>query len=237
MVSIIIPIFNEESRLRENLAEIIGFLKKSDIKSEIVMVNDGSHDKTSLILEEMKDKFDLKIVNHPKNLGKGAAIKTGVNAATGDIVLFTDIDLSVPIEFLDNYLKVLDDQADVVIGTRAHPDSKVEIRQSRTREFMGEMFTLLTNTILQVGVTDFTCGFKMFRKEAALKIFNKQLIKRWSFDAESLFLAKKFHYKIKEVPVVWRHREGSKVKFPQDIIDSLLGLFEIRLNALLGKYD
>ncbi len=237
MVTIIIPVFNEEKRIAESIKEISDYLKKEEIKSEILVVNDGSKDRTGEILEKVKKNYSLKVVEHLKNQGKGAAIKTGVDNASGELILFTDIDLSVPIEFLKIYLDNLTEEIDIIIGTRAHSDSKVEIKQFWLRELMGETFTLLTNIVLWVGVSDFTCGFKMFRTEAAKKIFSRQSVKRWAFDAESLFLARKFKYKIKEIPVVWRHREGSKVRFPRDLIESFISLILIRINDLAKKYE
>ena len=181
--------------------------------------------------------MDLKVFTHKTNSGKGAAIRTGVARAAGEKILFTDIDLSVPIEFLDNFNQAMTDEIDIIIGSREHPDSKIEIKQFWLREMAGYSFTVLTNAILQVGASDFTCGFKLFRREAARKIFAKQLINRWAFDAETLFLAKKYEFVVKEEPVVWRHGEGSKVRFPQDLIDSFFGLLQIRINNFLGKYE
>ena len=237
MISIIIPVFNEEKRITGNLESVFGFVKGFREKTEVVAVDDGSWDQTPKILQQFKESNGLKIFTHKGNLGKGAAIKTGVFNATGDKILFTDIDLSVPIELLDSFSEALTEDVDIVIGSREHPESKIEVKQFWLREFAGYSFTVLTNAILQVGVTDFTCGFKLFRKEAARKIFSKQVINRWAFDAETLFLAKKYQFEIKEMPVTWRHGEGSKVRFPQDLVDSFIGLIQIRLNDLLGKYE
>lgn len=236
MVSIIIPVYNEQDRIELGIREIVDYLKKSKLKAEIVVVNDGSRDRTGDILIKLKKEFGLKVVELKKNSGKGAAIRAGVDVAQGELILFTDIDLSVPIDFLKKYLEVLTDDVDIIIGTRAIPGAKVEVKQFWLRELMGEMFTFLSNLILGVGVSDFTCGFKLFRKEAARMIFNRQQIKRWAFDAESLYIAQKFNFKIKEVAVVWRHREGSKVKFPRDLIETLISLFKIRINDLQGRY-
>lgn len=237
MISIIVPVFNEEKRITKNLEAIFGFIKGFKEETEVVAVDDGSFDQTPKILQQFKESDGLKIFTHKSNLGKGAAIKTGVGNAMGDKMLFTDIDLSVPIEFLDSFNEVLVEGVDIVIGSREHPESQIEVKQFWLREFAGYSFTVLTNAVLQVGVSDFTCGFKLFRREAARKIFSKQVINRWAFDAETLFLAKKYQFEIKEMPVVWRHGEGSKVRFPQDLIDSFFGLLQIRINDLLGKYE
>lgn len=237
MISIIVPVFNEQNRIKGNLDKILSFAKNYKEPIEIVAVDDGSSDETPKILEDYKIRSGIKVVTHNTNLGKGAAIRTGVNNSTGEKVLFTDIDLSVPIETLDSFSEAMSEDIDIVIGSRENPDSKIETPQSFIRETAGYSFTILTNAVLQVGVSDFTCGFKLFRREAARKIFSHQQIQRWAFDAETMYLAKKYEFKIKEMPVVWRHNEGSKVQFPQALIDSLLGLFQIRLNDFLGKYE
>lgn len=237
MISIVIPVFNEQDRLEKNLEEIFQYLKAFKEESEVVIVDDGSWDLTPKILEEFNKKYGLVICTHQRNLGKGAAIRTGINSSAGQKILFTDIDLSVPIDTLQSFNDAMVEDIDIVIGSREHPDSKIEIQQFWLRELAGYSFTVITNAILQVGVSDFTCGFKLFRKEAARKIFSKQLINRWAFDAESLFLAKKYQYEIKEMPVVWRHGEGSKVRFPRDLIESFFGILQIRINNMLGKYE
>lgn len=229
MISIVVPVFNEETRVKNNLELINSYLNRKRIRHEIIVVNDGSTDSTTEILSSLEKNLPFKTISHQKNLGKGAAIKSGVNQAKGELILFTDVDLSVPIEFISTYLRELTKNTDVIIGTRESQKSRVELRQFWLREFMGEMFTILTNLILGVGVSDFTCGFKLFRREAAKKIFNKQIINRWAFDAETLYLAKKYNFLIKEVPVVWRHRSGSKVKFPKDLIETIVDLVRIRL--------
>jgi dolichyl-phosphate beta-glucosyltransferase len=236
MISVLIPVYNEENRLSSNLDKIFSYLKTFGQKCEVVIINDGSTDNTSKLLEEYKQKYSLKVLSHEKNLGKGAAIQTGINSSSGGLILFTDIDLSVPIDFLSKFYEASKD-ADIVIGSREHKSSQVEVKQFFLRELAGLMFTYLTNAILWVGATDFTCGFKLFNREAAEKIFSKQKIKRFAFDAESLFLAKKYGYKIVELPIIWRHDKGTKVRFPQDMIESFISLIMIRVNDLLGKYD
>jgi dolichyl-phosphate beta-glucosyltransferase len=237
MVSIVIPVFNEENRIKKSLDEIGSFLRAYKEKTEVVIVDDGSWDSTPKILEEYKSKLKLAVVTLKNNQGKGAAIRAGISSATGEKILFTDIDLSVPINFLASFSEALTGEVDIVIGSREHPQSEIEVKQFWLREAAGYSFTVLTNAILQVGATDFTCGFKLFRREAARKIFAKQLINRWTFDAETLFLAKKYEFEVKEMPVVWKHGEGSKVRFPQDLIESFFALLQIRINDWMGKYE
>lgn len=236
MISIVIPIYNEKNRLEEGLEKIFSYIKSSKRKFEVIAVNDGSTDTTLQILKELKKKFNFQILLHPKNLGKGAAIQTGIFNAKGDLILFTDIDLSVPIYFVEKYIDEIE-YADIVIGTREKEESQMVVRQFWAREAMGKFFIWVSNLILGVGVSDFTCGFKLFRKKAAQAIFSKQQIKKWAFDAESLFIAKKYYFKIKEVPVEWTDKKGSKVRFPKDIVETLISLFLIRIYDILGKYD
>lgn len=237
MITILIPVFNEENRLKKGLDEIFAFVKSYKEQTEVLLVDDGSWDQTPKILEEYKRKFPLKVLSLKNNQGKGAAIRAGIGESSGDRILFTDIDLSVPINFLESFNEAMTSDVDIVIGSREHPQSEIPVKQYWAREMAGYSFTVLTNAILQVGATDFTCGFKLFRREAARKIFAKQLINRWTFDAETLFLAKKYEFTVKEMPVVWQHNDGSKVRFPQDLIESFFGLFKIRINDWAGKYE
>lgn len=237
MISIIIPVFNEQKRLEASMDRIFSFIGKNPSKYEVIVVDDGSNDSTHKLLLSLQEKYHIRIMTHKKNLGKGEAIKTGVNSASGDLVIFTDIDLSVPIEFIETFVNLLTEDTDVLIGTRVAKDSKIERKQFFLREFLGGGFTIFANLFLGVGVSDFTCGFKLFRKRAAQTVFARQMIKRWAFDAESLYLAKKYGFSIKEVPVRWQHNKGSKVKFPQDIIETFVNLLQIRFNDLMGKYD
>ena len=157
MISIVIPVFNEEKRIAKSLDLISSFLKVFAQECEVIIVDDGSFDSTTKILDGFKNKMDLKVFTHKTNSGKGAAIRTGVARAAGEKILFTDIDLSVPIEFLDNFNQAMTDEIDIIIGSREHPDSKIEIKQFWLREMAGYSFTVLTNAILQVGASDFTC--------------------------------------------------------------------------------
>lgn len=237
MVSIIIPVFNEENRLGKSLEQIFAFQKSFKEATELIIVDDGSWDSTPKILQEYAKNNDFVVLTHKNNQGKGAAIRTGIGNSQGEKILFTDIDLSVPLTFLESFNEVLIDEVDIVIGSREHPQSEIQTKQFWLREMAGYSFTVLTNALLQVGVSDFTCGFKLFRREVAKKIFDKQLINRWTFDAETLFLAKKYEFKVKEMPVIWSHGDGSKVRFPRDLIESFFALLQIRINDWMGKYE
>lgn len=225
-LSVIIPLFNEERRLR-NLTRIHQYLSRKKINHEIIVVNDGSTDKTIGKLKLLKNNFSFQVISYPSNKGKGHAIKTGVEKAKGKYRLFTDIDLSTPIEEMERFLPFLGKYA-VIIGSRRIKGAKLLKRQPFIREVLGKSFTRFSNFILKMDIADFTCGFKLFSEKAAKEIFRKQKIQRWGFDAEILYLAKKLGFSIKEVPVKWSNDSRSRVKFPQAIISSLIDLYKIK---------
>lgn len=233
-VSIIIPVYNEVLRL-DKLAEVHAFLKKQSFASEVIVVDDGSRNQTKDALEKLKKKYSFQLVSYSPNRGKGYAIKQGMLAAEGEYRLFTDLDLSTPLEEFQKFIPLLDTYP-VIIGTRKVKGANVLVHQNLLRENMGKVFTLLSQTFLGLWLSDFTCGFKCFSKEAAEKIFSQLTINRWGFDSEALFLAHKYKFAIKEVPVVWKNEANTKVRFPRDIIVSFYELVKIRLNDMRGAY-
>lgn len=233
-ISLIVPVFNEEGRIH-NLKTLWMYTRNKSYIKELIVVNDGSRDKTLHILENYKKQMRFKLVSYSKNKGKGHAIKRGVEKAKGTHVVFLDVDLSCPPETILDLKKIITN-ADIVIGTRKNDTAILLERQSFIRENMGRFFTWLSQHILAVFVSDFTCGFKCFSKKAAQKIFSKQQIKRWAFDSETLFLGRKYGFSIVELPVQWRNQKGTKVRFPQDLISSFIDLLKIRINDLLEKY-
>ncbi|MCX6732105.1 MAG: glycosyltransferase [Candidatus Roizmanbacteria bacterium] len=233
-ISLIIPIFNEEKRIH-NLKTLWAFVKNKSYIREIIIVNDGSTDNTKKILLDFQKTTKCVVVSYRKNKGKGWAIKKGVEVARGTHVVFIDVDLSTPPKMIGELKKIILTK-DVIIGTRKNSKAILAKRQPKLRESMGKFFTVLSQTILSVHVSDFTCGFKCFSIKAAKHIFKKQQIKRWAFDSESLFLAHKYGYSIGEIPVEWKDAKGTKVRFPQDAISSFFDLLKIRITDLLGKY-
>lgn len=233
-ISLIVPVFDEEERIH-NLKTLWMFVKNKSYIKELIVVNDGSKDKTLPLLKKYKKEIRLHLISYSKNKGKGYAIKRGIEKARGSHIVFMDIDLSTPPEMLSLLIKKIA-KTDIVIGTRKNKKAILLARQSFIRENMGTFFTWLSQHILSVFISDFTCGFKCFSKKAAKKIFAKQRIKRWAFDAESLFLAKKYGFSIGELPMKWRDVKGTKVRFPQDAIRSFIDLLSIRINDMLGKY-
>lgn len=236
-LSLIIPAYNEEKIIADNLEKVSSFLKTKKYGWEIIVVNDGSKDKTAEIVERLSEKDKkIRIINLGVNQGKGAAIRAGVLGAKGEYILFSDADLSVPVDFADSFLETLEKGADVVIGSRRTAHSNIIKHQKLLRESLGRVFTMLSKITTFTNISDFTCGFKAFRKDAAIAIFSRTLINRWVYDTEILFLAKKLKYKIIEMPVDWVNRGDSRVKLMKVVVPSFIDLFRIRMYDLLGKY-
>ena len=233
-ISLIIPLFNEEKRVH-NLNTIWAYTHKKKYFRELIIINDGSTDKTLNFLNTFKKMSKCKLISYRTNKGKGYAIKKGILTARGTHVMFMDVDLSTSLRMVDELIKIII-KTDIIVGTRKNNKAVLLQRQSKIREGMGKFFTFISQKMIGVNVSDFTCGFKCFTKKAAKKIFQKQQINRWAFDAESLFLAKKYGFSITELPVEWKNAEGTKVKFPQDIIQSFVDLIRIRLNDIFEKY-
>lgn len=234
-LSIIVPVYNEKKRLN-NLRTIHTYLKNKKFTSELVVVNDGSTDQTHSLLKKLSKEFPFTIVSYKENKGKGFAVKTGMLTAKGNNRLFTDIDLSTPIETCDIFIKKFD-KYQVIVGTRKHKKANVVIHQPKLREQMGKTYTVLVNKILQLHVSDFTCGFKYFSEEAADQIFSNVTTNRWSFDAEVVFLAHHLGYKTTEIPLEWSNESDTKVKLPRDAILSFMELMKIRINIIKGVYS
>ena len=236
-LSVIVPVYNEELAIAKTLDTILSFLKRKKYNWEIIVVDDGSLDNTSGIVQEMKTK-DIRLEKLTNNQGKGAAIRRGVMTSRGELIIFTDADLSVPIEFMDKIIGKLENGYDVVIGSRRIEGSKIIKHQNFLRENMGRVFTLLSQMVTGTWVSDFTCGFKGFKTYCAKSVFSRSLLNRWVFDSEIIFLARKFKFRIGEVAVEWINREDSRIKsLGSTGYKSFLELMQIRLNDFKGKYD
>jgi glycosyltransferase involved in cell wall biosynthesis len=230
-LSLVIPIYNEEKRLVKAL-QICRDYQKQYPDWQFVFVDDGSTDKSREIIEEAK----FKVFSYPENQGKGYALKRGIKQVTKPLILITDIDFSTPLTELPKLFDEIETGYEMVIGSRKIKGSIVTKHQPRIREWLGARFTNLSNLWLGLSVTDFTCGFKLFKTPTAKLIFKKQRIKRWGYDAEILFIADKLKTRLKEVPVVWENDELTRVSLGKDILRSLLDLALIRFNELTGKY-
>jgi len=236
-LSLILPLYNEAVRFPEHF-DLLKKLHEGNKNWEIILVNDGSSDETEEIVSKKIKAYDrMKLISYQANQGKGYAIKQGVNTATKDLILFSDIDFSTPITELELFLPFMEKNADIVIGTRKVQGATITRHQPGLREWLGKRFTQLSNMLLGLEISDFTCGFKLFKKKPAQKIFSKIKVKGWGFDSEILYLAHKYDYKIVEVPVVWQNDLRTKVNLARDIYRSLSDLVKIRFNDARGKYD
>lgn len=228
-LSVVVPAYDEEERIGQTLTSIASYLRKKDFLSEVIVVDDGSQDRTSERAARALQEMDrVRVIKLPQNLGKGAAVKEGVLQAQGDFVLFSDADLSTPIEELEKFWPWTGRGFDVVIGSRALPGADIQVRQSFFRELMGKTFNVLIRLFLMKGIPDTQCGFKLFRKDVAKNIFPLVKIKGFSFDAEALYLCRRGGYNIKQVPVVWRNSPQSKVKIIRSSLGMLLDLWKIK---------
>lgn len=237
-ISLVIPAYNEGRRIYDSLLTIQEYIDQQPYDAEILLVDDGSTDDTVAVAKAaLKGYHGFRVLSYNGNMGKGFALQKGMLSSKGKFIFFMDADLSTPINEMEPFLRQLEQGSDIVIGTRKTDDAIVEKRQPYIRETLGRVFTLITNMLLVNNISDITCGFKGFNKKVVYNLFGRQLIYNWSFDAEILFLAQKLQYKIQELPVTWYDSEGSKVRLSRDVIGSLKGIFEIRLNHLFGRYD
>lgn len=235
-LSLVIPVYNEEKIIEKTLTQILLYLENKKYKWEVVIIDDGSQDRTAGIVRSFNNEH-IKFFRLKFNEGKGAAIREGVKTARGEFILFSDADLSVPIHFADLLLAKAEKEGDVAIGSRRVEGSRIIRHQGIIRELLGRSFTILSKIVTFTNISDFTCGFKAFKKGAAVAIFSKTILNRWAYDSEIIFLAKKFRYRIVEVPVDWRNRKDSRVLISSAIFTSLIDLLMIRVNDFLGKYD
>ena len=234
-LTVIIPAYNEERVIKSTLERVYRFLSKKNYTWKIIVVDDGSRDKTPDIVKAFKR--GVGFIRLGKNQGKGAAIRAGIKKSNSEFIIFTDADLSVPIDFIDKFVKELQKGSDVVIGSRRTTGSKVLIHQSKIREALGRVFTVLAKAVTGSRVSDFTCGFKGFNEKAAEGIFSRTLLDRWAYDAEIIFLAKRGGLGVTEIPVQWKNKPDTKVVLGNAVVTSLVDLLKIRLNDILGKYD
>ena len=227
-LSVVIPAYNEDSRIAGTLKKIRNYLDRQDYSSEIIVVSDGCTDLTDQYAAETLKKWpNFRLLSREKNKGKGFSVKEGILNSRGRMILFTDADLSTPIEELNNFFPQVYEY-DVLIGSRALPDSKIQVHQSLLRENMGKIFNLFVRLSVLQGIKDTQCGFKLFHREAALDIFRRIKINGFSFDVEALYVSQKLGYSIKQLPVVWRNSQESRVHIISSSAEMFLDLFRIK---------
>ena len=235
-LSIIIPSYNEESRLPATLERIAAYLSDSGREAEVLIVDDGSKDGTAAVADYFQIKLPtLRVVSNGVNRGKGYSVRHGMQEARGRVALFTDADLSAPIEEADKLIDALDTH-DVAIGSRAMDRSLISVHESPFREFAGIIFNKIVRIILWLPFVDTQCGFKAFRRERCNIIFEQQTIERFGFDPELLYLARHHGLRTVEIPVRWGHSPATKVSMMRDSIQMFIDVFTIRWNALRGRY-
>lgn len=236
--SIVIPAYNESERIQSSLKKIVAFLSKQDWQVEVLVVNDGSRDNTAEIVRQYAAEYSyIRLIENPGNRGKGYSIRNGMLQATGDVVLFSDADLSAPITEAPKLFAEIEKGADVAFGSRWLISETQTERQSILRQIAGRTYNLLMRVLLGLKYKDTQCGFKAFSRKAVETIFTRQRIERWGFDVELLFLAQKFHLNIIEVPVAWAHDDRSKINPLVDGIKMFGEMITIRWNAITGKYS
>ncbi len=224
-LSIIIPAYNEEYRLNDTLVKIFEYLETANFKSEVIVVDDGSKDKTT----DVAKSFDnVRVITQAKNMGKGAAVRIGMLSATGDYRIFTDADLSTPIYEIPKILTPLQNGFDVCVGSRAIDSSLIKVHQPFYREFMGKTFNKIVQLLVVKGIQDTQCGFKGFSANAANAVFSKAKINGFSFDVEILYISRMLDLNIKETPVEWYNDERSKVDPIKDSAKMFIEILKIR---------
>lgn len=228
-LSVVIPAYNEEDRIGKTLRTIRAYLDRRTFASEIIVVDDGCADRTCAVAGEALDgREGVRILRRGKNRGKGHSVQEGVLASSGAFILFSDADLSTPIEEVEKFWTRIDDGADIVIGSRALPESDIRIRQNRFRELMGQTFNWLVRVFVMRGIPDTQCGFKLFRREAALEVFSRVRTPGFSFDVEALYLARRLGFRIDQVPVLWSNSAQSKVRIVGSSARMFMDILRIR---------
>jgi len=234
-LSVIIPAYNEEAVIKSTLEEVAEYLSANAFESETIVVDDGSKDATRDIARSCEGLFrDLRVLENPGNAGKGAAVRKGVLEARGEYILFMDADNSTSIRELEKFPYRDNGTPDICIGSRRVPGAAVTM--PARRNILGKVFIALARLVLGIRVRDINCGFKLFKREAAMDIFSRLTSNGWSFDTEVLFIARKRSHSVREIPVHWTYKGDSKVRPVRDGIISFLSLVSIAFNSLSGKY-
>jgi len=237
-LSIVIPAYNECARIEGTLERVMGCIQSRGWDAEVLVIDDGSTDETVAVVQRWMERYErLHLVKNQGNRGKGYSVRNGLLQAAGDIVMFTDADLSAPMQEAERLIAAIDAGADVAIGSRWLDKQKQIVHQPLYRRFFGRCFNKVTRLFIGLPFRDTQCGFKAFKREAAQTIFRLQTIERWGFDPEILFIAQKLKYRIVEVPVTWGHDERSRMSYLKDGMKMLEEMGQIRTNSFRGRYD
>jgi glycosyltransferase involved in cell wall biosynthesis len=235
--SIVIPAYNESARIPATLQSVVDCIRQRGWSAEVVVVNDGSSDSTAEVVRAFAAANpEVRLLENPGNRGKGYSVRSGMLQAYGEVVLFSDADLSAPIEEADGLFAAIAAGADIAIGSRWLETKRQTIRQPFYRQFFGRCFNGVTRFVMGLKFADTQCGFKAFTRAAAQTVFQLQTIERWGFDPEILFIALKRGYRIQEVAVSWAHDERTRMSYLKDGIKMLEEIAIVRWNALTGRY-
>lgn len=236
-VSLVIPAYNEENRITSTLEKTISYLDNFLLDYEIIVVNDGSYDKTVNVVNVIASRNPyIKLINLPKNSGKGFAVRTGMLSATGELILFMDADGATPINEIAKLIAAIEGGADIAIASRSIKDENTRIIGKLHRKVMRFVLNFIVRTFLRLDIYDTQCGFKVFKHNVVKELFSRQRIFDYGFDIEILFLAKKLGYKIAEIPVNWCDVGNSKLRLIKDSVKILLDIFKIKHNDAKGLY-
>ena len=237
-LSVVIPAYNESSRMVPTLEKVLAFLQTHAGSYELLVVDDGSTDQTVPLVEAFcRQAGGVRLLRNRENSGKGVAVRGGILSARSEYILFTDADLSAPIAEAERLLPYLEAGYDIVIGSRAMKPEWITPRQPWYRQRAGQIFNLCIRALTGLPFRDTQCGFKLFRREAARAIFTAQRISGFGFDVETLYLARKFGLRSLEVPVHWGHSPSSKVRLLRDSARMFIDLLRIRWNDWRGRYS
>ena len=229
-LSVVIPAYNEERRLPPTLIDVIDFFDRKSISYEVVVIDDGSTDGTAEVVRKFERvRNQVRLIQLPRNYGKGHAVRLGVLNCRGSCILFADADGATPIQEFDRLKAAISEGADVAIGSRALASTETKVATSLHRRFLGRVFNKCVNMILLPSIADTQCGFKMFTRKAALFLFRRQRADRFSFDVELLYMAHKANLAIKEVPINWTNVPGSKVNLVLDSPSMFRAVFRFRV--------
>ena len=236
--SIVIPAYNEAVRIPATLQEVVDCVRNRGWHAEVIVVDDGSSDATAEVVRNFaKTAPEVHLIQNPGNRGKGYSVRSGLLQALGEVVMFTDADLSAPMEEAQGLFDAIANGADIAIGSRWLERTRQTIRQPLYRQVFGRCFNAVTRLVMGLPFADTQCGFKAFTRAAAQTVFQLQTIERWGFDPEILFIALKRGYRIQEIPVSWAHDERTRISYLRDGMKMLQEIAIVRWNALLGRYS
>jgi glycosyltransferase involved in cell wall biosynthesis len=235
-LSIVIPAHNEEIRLPRALRQVFTFLENQPYSAEVIIVENGSSDRTLEMAHEFASHQSNLVVIHEEQAGKGNAVRRGVLEARGEYRFICDADLSMPITELKKFLPPALNDFEVAIASREAPGA-VRYNEPSYRHWGGRAINLVIRLLILPGLNDTQCGFKCFHAGAAERLFNQQTLTGWSFDIEILYLARKNHMRIKEIPIQWHFDADSKVSAVRDALRMIGDIFRIHINSMRGRYD